>query len=738
MPKVQTISTNFTAGEQSPRLRGRPDLEKYNASASELFNVVVLKQGGATIRPPTKFIGPIKDHAQTARIIPFVYSRTDAYLLELGDQYMRVWRDGEAVETSPGTPYEVTTPWSDERIGAVDYSQGADTMLAAHPDVPTQSVQRFADTRWVVQDAAWDPPPTAEIGDRSAASMTISNVAVGSGRTLTAGSSFFLAADVGRVMTWGGGRATITAVASGTSATADVTVAFATSSANGLGGASPVWNLDGQPQTTLTPGGASPVGASTAMTLTVDGWHSDVVGGIIEVNGGVLQIASITSATVVQAIILKELSGTTAAIKDTWTLRKPIFNATDGYPAAVTFFQQRTWLANTYRFPQTQFGSRSGLYFDFTPGVDDGSAVFKTVDSDEINPIQYLLSDRTLIALTLGGEFETRGGVEKPVTPTNASVSRQTRWGCNQVRPEQAGDDVLFVQRGGKVLRAIRRGDLDGFTASDVSVFSEHLLRQRLTSMAFEQTPESVMWASTGDGKLLAITYNPEQDTIAFCSGEVSGGFVEWVATVPEGDADATYLLVRRTIDGSTVRYIEKLDWGDWTTTQEIRNAHDCYVEVESSSRATWSGFGHLEGETVSVLADEIYMGEFVVTGGEFTLPREATKVSVGLPYVARIRQEAPEVGTGSGTSQGQAISVHRTAVRLYKTIGLKINGEPVHFRAFDVPNTLDQPVEPFSGIKELSNIGWAKGEAPLVLEQDQPYPWTVLAIIRGFTVNSG
>lgn len=739
MPKVQTITTNFTAGEQSPRLRARVDLEKYSSSATELYNVVVLKQGGVTIRPPTKFIGEVKDSAQTARIIPFVFSRTDTYLLELGDTYMRVWRNGAAVESSPGTPYEVVIPWSDDQLATIDYSQGADTMLAAHPDVPTQSLQRYAHDRWIVRDAPFDPMPTAEIGNRSAASMTISAASVGAGRTLTASAGFFLNADIGREITWGGGRARITAVASGTSATATVSVAFSATSANGTGGAYPVWTLEGSPLTTCTPDVAGPGGATCTLTLTDFGWHTDVVGSVIELNGGMVVITERVSATEAVGTVVDVLTGTTGAIANSWTQRTPLFNETDGYPATVTFFQQRTWLGNTYRFPQTMWGSKSGLYFDFTPGLSDDQAVFKTVDSDEINPIQYLLSDKSLVSLTLGGEFETRGGVEKPVTQTNAQIMRQTRWGCSQVRPEQAGDDVVFVQRGGKVLRAIRPGDLEGFGAPDVSVFSEHLLRQGVTSMAFEQTPESVLWIATGDGKLLAVTYNPEQEHVAFCSGEVAGGFVEWVATVPEGEEDATYLLVRRTIDGTTKRYIEKMDWGNWTTSQEIRNAHDCRVEATGAASATWTIAPHLAGQVASVIADNIYMGEFTLDSlGAFTLPRTATSVSVGLPYTARIKQQAPEVGTGTGTSQGQAVSVHHIAVRLYKTIGLWVNDEEIHFRNFDTPSTLDQPVEAYSGIKDISNIGWADGESELVLEQTQPYPWTVLAIIRNFTVNAG
>lgn len=736
MPKVQPITTNFSAGEQSPRLRGRVDLEKYNASAKELLNCVVFKQGGATIRPPTRFIGEVKTSADTARIIPFVFSRTDAYLLELGDGYMRVWKNGVAIESSPGVPYEVTTPYTDDELEEIDYSQGADTMLAAHSENPVQSIKRFADDRWVVGDAAFLPGAVAEVGDRGTMTMTIDNVAVGAGRTITAGASFFLAADVGRRITWGGGVALITAVGGATTATATVETAFGDLVANGStipASADPVWLLEGSPQTTCTPSAASPLGAACTLTLSAAGWRTDAVGSVVDINGGLVRITTYTSTTVISGVIVKVLSGITGAPADAWTYRKPAWNPYDGYPKAVTFYQQRTWLANTRRYPQTQWGSMSGLFFDFTPGVEDDSAVYKTMDSDEINPIEFMSSGNNLISLTLGGEWETRGGIEKPVTQTNANIKERTGWGCDRVRPEKIGSELMFIEAGGNVMRAISPSEVDGFTSRDVSVFSEHLFRVGVKSMAFEQSPESVLWVATTDGKLVAMTYNAEQNQVSPCSGDV-GGEVEWAANLPEG----TYLLVKRTIDGAVKRYIEFLDWGDWRASQEVRNAHDCFLELTGAASDTWAGFDHLEGETVSVLADDIYMGEQVVTGGEITLPRTATKVSAGLPYVARIKQEAPEVGTGTGTSQAQAISVHSTYVRFHKTIGARLNDTDIQFRQFDVDATLDQPLEPFTGLKSMTDLGWAQGEAEMVLEQTQPYPWTVLAIIRNVTVNAG
>lgn len=725
MPKLQTITTNFTAGEFSPRLRGRVDLEKYNASAEKLENIVVLRQGGATIRPSLDYKGPIKVAAQTVRIIPFVYSRTDAYILELGELYLRIWKNGALVESSPGVPYEVATPWTAAQVGSLDFTQGADTLILTHPNVYPQRIQRFGDASWRVSACPFQPGAIYEGGHRrSGTNMTISAGTVGAGRTVTASAGFFQPADVGRVIGWGNGLATITAFGSTISVTATVTAAF-----DALAAAGPTWLLEGTPQTALTPSVDKPVGATVTLTAAANAWRTEDNGRFVEINGGLVEIVSTNLALVATGIIRRELTGVVAAPADAWVLKGPVWNDVDGYPRTCTLFQQRLWFAGTAKFPQTEWGSQSGLFFDFTPGTDDAAAVYKTIDSDDINVIEYLVSVESLVALTFGGEYETRGGIEKPITQLNAQLAKISKWGSDAVRPEEAGKDMLVVQRGGRAIRRLKREDVAGFSLIDVSVFSEHLLADGVRSMAWEQSPEQVMWICTGAGKLLALTYSDEQNTVAFCSGNASG-FVEWLATIPDGAVDATYALVRRTINGATVRYIERINW-------DAPPGQDCRKQVSGAASATWPGFGHLEGQTVQVLGDGVHLGSAVVTGGVITLPRPASTLSAGIGYIARMRLQAPEVGTGTGTSQAQAQANNQIYVRFLETLGCKVNGDDIGFRQLG-PGVLDTPIPPFTGIKQITDLGWADGEAPIELVQDQPYPWTVLAVVRNFTVNQG
>jgi hypothetical protein len=735
MAKLQINTTNFTAGEFTPLLAGRVDLEKYNASAKTLKNVVVLKQGGVTIRPPLTLQTETKDSTKLSRLVPFIYSRTDAYQLEFGESYMRVRKaDGDVVESAPSTPYEIATPYLQiDDLFSIDFTQGDDTMILTHPKYFPRRLRRFADDRWVLDVPPFLPQPVAEVGDQGAVTMTISLGTVGTGRTITASGNYFLASDVGREITWGGGVALITAVGGPTSATVTVTSAFA--DLVGYPSALPFWTLLNSPKTTATASASSPAGAAITITLGAAGFRADA-GSLIEINGGLVRLTNITSTTVADAVILRELTSTVVSPSGSWALLGPVWNANRGYPKTCAFYQQRLWFANTTAYPQSEWGSRTGLYFDFTPGTDDDSAVYKTAAAtDEVNPLQFLCGSGSLIMLGYGAEVEGKGGIEKPITPSNMQINAQSEWGCENVRPVSVGKEILWVERGGKALRVLFAQQVEGYDSSDVSVFSEHLLVDGIAQISYERRPNSVVWVATTTGALLAFTYNREQNTIAWASGETDGA-VESLSTVPYDGAEVTDAIVRRTINGVEKRFIERLSWD--VNQGFARGFLDCRV-VRYPGSATATGFDVFNGTTVSVIADGVPMGGLPVSGGTITLPRSAIEVVAGLPYEVKVVLPPPEMGTGTGTSTAQAKSTNKIQVRLHKTVGLTVNGQEVDFRRFDTPATLDNPVAPFTGIKDITEYGWDGDEGQdLTLEQPQGLPWTVLAVVRTITTNAG
>lgn len=727
--KTSIVTTNFTGGELSPSLQGRTDLEKFQASAKTLSNFVILKQGGITGRPPTVYKGSVKTASDTPRLIPFVYSSTTAYLLEFGNQYMRVWKDGAY------TGFELATPYTAAQLTDLKYTQSADTMIFFHPAWMPRRLLRFGDTNWTIGEAPFSPSPVAEVGI-SSASITLTLTALTGAISITDGAvPLFLQSDVGRTITVNGSSATITTwVASGT-VLANVTTAFSS-----LVHAPLTWKINGSPLTAVTPSAAGPIGAAITLTLASPGWRADDVGKFVELNGGLVKITGFTSTTVVDAIVETELAGTVTAPSDSWTLKGPAWNAADGYPVCGTFHQQRLWAASTTSYPQTLWGSKLGLPFDYSPGTLDDSAVYKTISSSETNPIVHLVSAQELLVFGYAQEFSGRGGVEKGITQGNMQLGLQSSWSTTgSVRPLQIGEEVLTVESSGTVLRAYTARQVDGFTSAPISFFSEHLLESGIKSMSYEQRPNAVVWIATTDGKLHALTYNISQNLVCFASGSTDGA-VEWVATVPSGTSEKTYCLVRRTVNGSTVRYIELLDWS------VVYGRHDSLITLTAGSPQTvWTGLGHLQGKTVRVHADDVFMGTFTVASSQITLPRAASKVVVGLAFDSTVTLQPPILDTRDGNSQGGSVSIHKIRAKLLNTVGLTVNGEDVSFRTFGA-SILDSPIDQFTGVKDVTGYGWASATddtednegATTTVSQTQGNPCTILSIIRNLSMNAG
>lgn len=717
MARNDLLQTNFVGGELSPRLYGRPDLARYADSVKQARDVVILQHGGARGRPGTDFIREVKDSANFTRLIPFVYSSAQAYMLEHGDQYLRVHQ---------GTTYhvEVASPYTTAQIADVDWSQGADTMLLTHQQVTPYRLQRWGNTRWVLEAAPFSEMPFDAIGHYQSTVVTLG--ATSGSTTATAAAAAWMPADVGRTISYLGGQATITAYTSSTVVDVTVTTAFTTTTlpANG-------WRLNGSPQTQCTPGANSPIGALITATLAMAGWRSTDVGKFIRINGGVLKITTYSSTTVVGARVQCEMASASSAGVDAWTLESVVWNEVDGYPRCVSLHEQRLVFANTPAKPQTVWGSRIALYYDFTPHVLDDDGYSFDLASDQVNPILGLVSGRDLVALTHAGTWAFAGGVEKPISPTNVRARLLAKTGADDARTEEVEDDLVYLQRARGVLRSLRYvPEVGSYDDDEASALFEHLVVD-MAGTTYQPTPERVLWAWRDDGSYLAITWARKQNNLraaALCT-PAGGGVVECMTTIPEDGDDATYLIVRRTINGSTKRYIERINW----------DAHqDCRVVVTNSPASTTvSGLSHLEGKTVAAVADGVDLGDFVVSAGAITLPRAASSISVGLRYVPTLQLLQPEFGTGMGASLGSKTARGETRLLFKDTIGCNVNGVPLAFRQFGT-GVLDEAVEPFSGWMSISGLGVATDSGEVTLTQPQAYPWTVLAVVRKMVANPG
>lgn len=813
MPKVTLVHTNFTAGELTPKMWGRVDVARYQNGAEIIENGWPVIHGGVQKRWGTLFHYAAKHADKVTRLVPFIFSRTQAYMLEFGHNYMRVHTDVGVILSAPSTPYEVATPYTEAMLAAIDFTQAADTMLIWHQGVPVRRLRRFADDNWVLDLAPFSPSPFDEIGHRPAAGITLSSASVGTGRTITADASAFIEGDVGREVWAGVGTATITAYTSATQVTATVVDAFdsTTYAAND-------WRLVGSPQANIVPSAVGPVSGtitltsaetittsaesqktiagishdgSSTVTVTIaghgystgntishteqtpvayrgshsitvvnantytytlspdpgaatdlgkarrvtstssytDAWRAADVGSHVEINQGLVRITGYTSATEVQALVLRELNTTVTSVANAWRLMAPVWNDVDGYPATGTFHMQRLVAAGSPAYPQTVWGSAIGGYYDFLLGVNDDEAFAFSMLADDLNPITYLSSMEALIALTYGAEFTMEGGVEKPITPTNVRARQRSNNGCEQVRPVRVGDEEFFVQRAGKAVRALSYNiDTGKWGVPDVSVLADHITEPGVASLSWHRNPGTLVFAAREDGVLASCTFDRDQD-VAGWARQTFDGVVESVATIPAAGGDRTWLIVRRTINGSTVRYIEKFDADTYT---------DCAIKGASTPGATvWTGLGHIEGKTVSVLADGVPQPAEVVSGGQITLARKAYTVEIGLPVTMRLKLLPPEVGGSGGAAQANSQRTSAVFVRVLDTTGLMVNGQTVAFRALG-EDVLDQPAPTFTGLKQVENLGWERGNSEVVIEHTDPLQCHILGVIRKFTWNEG
>lgn len=810
------IQTNFTTGELAPEAYGRVDIAKYQNAAKVLKNCIVQVLGGAKGRGGFRFVAETKDSTKASRLIPFVFSREQSYMLEVGDEYIRVYKDGAVVEsTTPGVPYELVSPYTDAMLLAMDYVQGADTMFLAHQEVPLNRLRRFGHADWRLEETPFIDVPSAEQGFYPGTNLTLSLATVGAGRTATASAATFLPADIGREIISGGGSAMIVGITSTTVATVDISSAFsATAITTGD------WRISGSPQAPCTPSGTGPIGALTELvlgevsvaagtksieegsvaygfaniigrvtmkvtahgytagqrvviagmtpaglngTFTIQsvtgnyfsylitgnigqptvlgtsalsaasgagGWRTEDIGSYVLINGGVVRITAVSTNNITAVgEVLRKLTASTQAFVNGWTLESPVWTDANGYPRTVTLHAQRLVTAGSSTYPQSIWFSEIGNSLNMLRGTADDEGFTYTMEAREVNPIAFLPSNRLLMALTFGGEFTLTGGQEKPINPTNPQVDPQSAFGCALVRPILIGNQLFFVQRDGKVLRAASyQLDSDAYVSSDVSKLSKHLMEPGIVSMAFQQFPYSCIWMVREDGKLNSVTIDSEENVIAWTWHDTDGLF-ESVACIPGPDGtDQVWAIVNRTIDGNTVRYVELLD--------DTVHTDSCVTGTAGSPTASWSGFDHLEGETLHVVADDTYVGTAVVTAGAITLAAPATTIEAGLSYTPTVTMLTPELPGPTGSSQGKQMRISKAQAFLLESEGLHINGDPVEFRRFDTADTLDLPAPAYTGVAELSTLGWERGSAVVTFEQRIPRPFHLLAVIRRFEVN--
>jgi hypothetical protein len=256
-------------------------------------------------------------------------------------------------------------------------------------------------------------------------------------------------------------------------------------------------------------------------------------------------------------------TGITPDTSETPPIERRLFVDENEFPSEVGYFQQRKLYANTNNEPEKIWVSRSGKFNNFTtrsPQQEDDAITFN-MSGRQIKEVRHLLDLGKLVVLTVSDESAILGGGDNVLSPTNINPATYSYNGSSNVSPILIGSNALYIQARGSVIRDLGFDiQVDGYKGNDLTVFATHLFKNyTITDWAYQQTPNSVVWCVRDDGTLLGLTYLKEQEILGWHRHDFYNGLVKDICYVPEGQRDVIYLVVERTIDGKTVKYIERL-----------------------------------------------------------------------------------------------------------------------------------------------------------------------------------
>ena len=670
MGRIWNLQSSFNRGELDPRLVGRKDLQAYYAGMSRGQNIVTLVQGGFRRRNGTEFL----HDGDEGRIFNFSFSTEVNYCLLFTNLKIEIFKDGVLQTNINGSGNDfLVSPYTLAQVKEIDYIQSADTGLTFHTAVAPQQLSRTSDTAWAIAAVTLQNIPQFDFNDASSPTPT-SNVQRITFASQNEGDRYKIGLE---------GILTDDILFAGDDATNEDNISSALIGLINTGGFGSIT------VSTSTPPNVFDV---TLSGDSANDWKLLTVTGVF------------TVLTTFQADTTEITPGVSRA-EDVWSVAR-------GYPQVATFHEARLWLGGTAGRPSTIWGSKVNFFFDFDKGkARDDEGIDVTLDTDQVNAITGLFSNRTLQVFTSGGEFSVN---TSPITPENIAVSPQTNYGTKKVRPITVDGLTLFVQRTGKSVRNFFFVDeAKSYNSASVSVLASHLISNPIELAASRGTTTvdaNYVYILNDDGSLAVYNTMASEDVQGFTDW-VTDGLVESITVVD----DFLYTYVKRTIGGVESYFLERED-PDLTTDSS----------ATATSTDTLTGLTHLEGETIDVIADAAYKGQFVVSGGQVTIDRQADLITGGLNYSPIATTMPLNIPLQNGPNAALPKRIVRVGIELFESNGVLVNGQ----RIADKTMGLDvfDPPSPKTGLERIFLQGWSV-EAALTITQEEPMPMTVLAI---------
>lgn len=679
----------FNGGIIGANAEFRTDQDKYQSGLKYALNMLPRITGPAIRAPGLEYCGNGKSTDTFIRLIPFVFSENQALVLEFGNLYVRFWEDGELVRDVNEDIVEVVTPYTAEQLRSLYFVQSADVVYLCHSGHFPRRLERYSldNDDWALVEMY--------VGSKQTPPDDLAGTSSGSGR------------DYSYVVTSVGDE----------------------------------YNEESTPSDPITVDSYETLSSTNALTLT---W-TEVEGSTLyniykdrEESGVFGYVGSAAPDSNGDCTFVDR--GRTPSEEERPPENRNPFDGEGNFPTTVTFFQQRLVFAGASNKVQTFYTSQTANFnnFNVSSPVKSDDAVTVTLASGQVNDIVWVHGGRKLQVGTIGGTWAVTGVDEGPLEPDSVDAREIGSLGCSRLRPIYLNGRTLYVQFDGRTVRELNYDFVsDSYIPLDQTVFVEDLFYgKRIVDWAYQSTPYRSVWVVLDDGSYASYSYDIEHSLSCWMMHETTNGFIESVCVVPSDRGEDVYFVIKREIDGSTVRYIERAK--PYNVQGDVEDCFfvDSGLFISDESGMEEVDVAHLIGQEVAILADGYVVPEQTVSAsGKITLPRSAQKVSVGIPKESYVDLLPDEIKKSDSYETKTTLLVPRTINNMFVAFERSAGGywsieDSDEYEIISkTASNLTGALELWSGVRELQLPGNNVQRPTVRLGQKDPLPFNIMAI---------
>ena len=726
MQKVRIPQNSFQFGEISDNTVMRTDSPIYAASAQSLENMIVLPEGAVKKRQGTKYIYKNTTTNKKLNLVPFIFDDNEEYLIGIGEDRVTCWRlmaDGTlsllsyiTTDTNNGA-----LPFDEDYLHQYNTAQYGDVMFICHPLFAPRMLTRTSLTTFELSVFSFDTDYSGNFTYQPYSRFQSSNMTIVSTQietphpqftTLTTSLPYFdtTGAHLNVKLRIGGNEVKITNVLNNRNVQAEILDRLEIR----LSVLNPLRTANGSDKIEVTH-----INHGLQVSSAIEVSEAVAVGGINanSING------SRTISEIIDDNTYKFQADATAnesedgggyvklaSKAETFNFEEQSFSAVRGYPAAVTFHENRLCFAGTIAEPDTIWMSKIGNFFNFDLGdANDTDSINLVAATGDVNEIRYMKSNRDLQIFTLSDELYVPTFLNQAITPTNAQIRKQTPYGTEFVMPTPIDGATLFVERGGRSIREYIYSDSeDSYISTAVSTVATHLINDPVDIAVVHSgfnTQESYAAFVMSNGDIALFSSNRAEKRAAWTKVTTSGNF-----------------LATASIGSRLFVYGENLD-GNYVLSEFVDNIGlDNYIyKPYGSGLLSLSGL-YVSG-TVDVIGydgtNKVYLGEFTVSSGDIDVTAHSsyTHFYVGKKFTSKVITNPIDTVAGNGPATGDIRGVASVVVNVKDSSSLKINSRIIN-------NT-----NGFTGNKEVRLLGYNRNPQ-ITIEQSDPLPMQINGLI--------